>query len=503
MLNRRNFLKRMGAGGLALGGLNQADFTKAFADSVKGKRPPNFVFMLCDDLGWGDLGCYGNPSCYAHPHLKTPNLDKLAEQGLRFTNAYANSPVCTPSRVGVMTGCFPSRLGIHYVFSDPDWNARIPMPNYLDHEIPTVTCLLQQAGYVTGHFGKWHLGGTHDKSSPPPEAYGINTSATILSSGSSFRKPGHTRDKDSERIINRTIGFVEANRDKPFYVNTWLTDPHSSLTPNKEQMDVYKHLAESEHFTSALQVYYSVVTDMDRHIGRLLKKLDELSMADNTIVIFSSDNGPAPIWGIDTAHSGVGSTGPFRGCKASLYEGGIRVPFIVRWPGRTPPNQVDDTTIISFADLLPTFCSLAGKKLPEDLRLDGEDMSGALMGKPQQRTKPLKWEYRFDSWGRHIQKSPILAMRNEQWKLLMNPDWSRVELYDLNMDPSEVNNRADQHADVVKQMSKQLMNWHKSLPDADKLPPNAGAFDYPWPKSGDLSEESVKVKRYYHPGEKR
>ena len=277
-------------------------------------------------------------------------------------------------------------------------------------------------------------------------------------------------------------GCIVEYAKKPFFVNCWLVDPHSTLEPNSEQLAEYDNLASSaKGFTSATQVYSAVITDVDKQVGRLLSKLQELGISENTLVIFSSDNGPAPIWGGDTAHSGTGSVGPLRGCKASLYEGGIRVPFIARWPGRVPAGKVDNTNTISGVDLLPTFCNLAGANIPDKRLLDGQDMSNALFGKVVEREKPLMWEYRFSPWGRHIQKSPALAIRKGEWKLMMNPDGSRTELYNVRENPTEVDNLANEFPAVVKELKQQLLAWHKSLPGLEYLPENAGSFDYPWP----------------------
>lgn len=440
---------------------------------------PNIIFVFCDDLGFGDLGCYGNR------HIQTPNLDKMAEEGLLFTNFTVASPVCSPSRVGMMTGQFPSRHAFHGHLADLKSNQRRGIPNFLDPGVMTVTQLLQSGGYATGHFGKWHMGGPQDKNAPPPEGYGIDVSATVLSNGQQFKKDGDTRADTSMRIMQHTLDFIESHSDQPFFINCWIVDPHSVLAPSPEQLEVYEKYAMTgnakNRFTSALQTYYAVITDVDKQVGRLLEKLQQLNIDKNTIVIFSSDNGPAPIWGSGTAHSGVGSVGPLRGCKASLYEGGIRVPFIVRWPGHTPSGKVDDTTVISGVDLLPTFCQLAGVPADDSLNLDGEDMSQAFLGAQMKRKKPLMWEYRSSPWGRHIQISPVLAMRDGDWKLMMNPDGSRVELYNLTKNPCEVDNLANEYPDVVTDMSRELLKWHKTIPGWDNLPPDAGSFDYPWP----------------------
>lgn len=435
---------------------------------------PNIIFVFADDMGFGDLGCYGNRK------IKTPALDKMAEEGLLFTNFTTSSPVCTPSRIGIMTSHYPARHQMHYALGKQEDNERFKMPNYLDPEVITLTKLFQKSGYVTGHFGKWHLGSTPD--APVPMEYGIDESSTFSSTDRNQIYDGTPPAERTGKLMDVTIDFIERNQDKPFYINCWLYDPHVVLAPSEEQLAEYPEFrARAKGFTGTTQVYYAVITNIDRHMGRLLDKLEELELSENTLVVFSSDNGPSPIWGIGSAHSGAGDVGPLRGCKASLYEGGIRVPFIARWPGHVPAGKVDDTSVISGVDLLPTFCSLAGIEVPGEVQADGEDMSRALLGTPGQRSKPLMWQYRFGPWGRHLQKSPALAMRYGDWKLMMNPDGSRTELYNLTENPCEVDNLANEYPEIVEQMSEKLLEWHNDLPDVESMPVNTGSFDYPWP----------------------
>jgi arylsulfatase A-like enzyme len=204
-------------------------------------------------------------------------------------------------------------------------------------------------------------------------------------------------------------------------------------------------------------------------------------LRDNTIVIFSADNGPEDISVRNASHSGVGSPGPFRGRKRSLYEGGIRVPFILSWPaGGTPAGKVDNDTPLCAVDLLPTFCALAGVKLSENIKLDGEVMDDVFKGIARPRTKPLMWEWRFRVHGHCINRSPILAIRKENWKLLLNPDGDRVELYDIPNDPMELNNQVDVQPDLVKSLSDQVLRWQATLPEGP-FDPDAGSNAYPWP----------------------
>lgn len=435
---------------------------------------PNVVFILADDWGWGDLGCYGNA------RLRTPNLDRLASQGALFTDFYQCGSVCSPSRAALMTGRFPARWSIHGHFARPQDNANRGMPNWLDPKATTLPGLLKQNGYVTHHVGKWHLGS--GPGAPSPDQYGF-TSWKMGSAGPSpdaVHSGGGDRSQSTTRIVDDAIRFIEANRDRPFYVQAWLNDTHAILNPSDEQLSRYARLAPKRlRFSNPFQVYQAVATDADAQLGRLFKRLEELGLTERTFVIFTSDNGPEAMEVTNASHSGVGSPGPFRGRKRSLYEGGIRLPFIVRGPG-VPAGRVSNAIVMG-ADMLPTIASLTGTRVPDGLELDGEDRAPVLLGGNARRTKPPMWERRFGIIGHVLNHSPTLAIREGRWKLLMNPDRSRVELYDLSADPSETDNLAPAHPDIVAGLADRLLAWHKALPPGPS-DPGAGSNAYPWPR---------------------
>lgn len=472
MITRKAFLRSC-AGGLA------GQFLSAAPQPAK---RPNFVFILADDMGWGDLPSYGHRAQQAYGgwmvrgELKMPNLDRMSRRGIRFTQFYVAQPVCSASRCGFLTGQFPNRLKIHDYLASHALNVARGMPDFLDPATPTISGLLRKAGYATAHFGKWHLSQERDPKQPGPLAYGNDVYDSCIHGPDG-------RVKSSEAIAGKTIDFIERHKNEPFYINAWLYDPHSPLHPTEEMMAPYANLAPGwDNHKGALQVYYSVLTNLDKHVGRILDKLDELGLADNTVVVFSSDNGPEnSIIPFTSHYGGAPSPGPFRGEKRSLYEGGIRLPFIVQWPGKVPAGKVDNSTVLGGIDYLPTLCRLAGVEVPAGTALDGEDLSAALMGTPAVRKRPLLWEWREPVYGSVLNNAPRLAIREGKWKLLMNPDRSRIELYDIPRDPSEVDNFASREPEVVRRLSARLLEWLKTLPQGP-VHPDAGKNDYPWPK---------------------
>jgi N-acetylgalactosamine-6-sulfatase len=443
---------------------------KLLGQTAQSREQPNIIFILADDLGWADLGCYG------HPFIQTPNVDRLASQGTRFAQFYTNSGVCSPSRAAFLTGNFPARHRIHSALDTPEVNKTNGSADFLDPEATNVARVLKSAGYATAHFGKWHLGSS--AKDPKPTAYGFDEFRTSWPHAAS---DPYFWSMTTNLIVDDGIRLIEKNRNKPFYLNLWTLIPHAILNPTPTEMARYRDFGPPNvPYKGAHQIYYGAVSGLDDQIGRLLAKLTELGLDENTIVIFSSDNGPEDIDIYSVNHSGVGSTGAFRGRKRSLYEGGVRVPFIVRWPNKVPPGRVDNTSVVSAVDLLLTLAKLAGASVPSSYHTDGEDVTAALNGGAYKRKKLLMWEWRFDIYGHSVNRSPMLAIREGDWKLLMNPDRSRVELYDVPRDPTELQNLAAREPKLVARLSRPLLEWHKSLPPGP-VRPSAGKNDFPGP----------------------
>ncbi len=446
----------------------------AAAEKPKTEKP-NVIFILTDDLGWGD------PDCFGHPYIKTPNLARLAKEGTRFTQFYVNNPVCSPSRTAFMTGHFPARHRIHRHFSHEKHNKYCGMPNWLDPEVTTLTDLLKKAGYATGHFGKWHLSGGNMPGAPNPSEYGIDDHRTCTGSGPGWNigADPYFRAHSTGLFVDETIRFMKAHKDGPFFVNLWTLVPHATLKPTPEELEVYKDLkVDPDRFKGTMRdyakraknldaqskVYFAAVTGMDKALGRLFDALDEMGLADNTLIFFTSDNGPEDYHIGNAANAGMGTPGPFRGRKRSIYEGGVRESCIVRWPGKVPAGKVDETSVLTAVDLLPTLCKLAGATVP-DIQPDGEDISDILLGKPRPRTSPIYWDWRGGVAGERSYWPPSLAVREGDWKLLVNRDGSEAELYNIPKDPGEENNVAKQHPQIAERLAKKVLAWRKTLPD--------------------------------------
>jgi N-acetylgalactosamine-6-sulfatase len=423
---------------------------------------PNILFIFADDWGWGDLSCHG------HPYVKTPNIDRLAKEGTDFQRFTVASGVCSPSRTAVMTGHFPARYNIDGHFAWVPSNAKRGMPDWLDTGAPLMTRFLQKAGYRTAHYGKWHLANDMIPDSPTPAAYGYDDYGAFNCSG--VQMPWH---EDAERAS----AFMEesVNQKKPFFINVWMHEPHTPFHT------VPKYEWRFRDLDRADQIYASVLSHADDRVGVMLDTLDRLKIADDTLVIFSSDNGPARAagpteltLGYDTATGagwGIGGakgiTGGRKGYKAAIFEGGIGVPFIARWPGNIAPGKVDDSSLISAVDLLPTFCELAGADLPKGYTPDGVSVVDVLKGKPMPtRAKPLFWktgarwpaaEAKPDHW-------VGWAIVHDNWKLVSNSQQTHTELYDISKDVAEAKDLKAAKPDVAASLLSKINEWQATLP---------------------------------------
>lgn len=436
--------------------------------------PPNILFLLIDDMGWGDFSCFGNQAA------QTPNIDRLAAEGLRFTQFYVNSPICSPSRCALLTGQYPQRWRLTSYLADRAQNERRGLAQWLDPQAPSLGRTLKAAGYATGHFGKWHLGGQRDVADAPAiTAYGFDASLTNFEGmGPKLlpltRRPGDPEPKkiwaDAERLggpvtwMDRsqiTAGYAEAAltfidkavaQKKPFYVNLWPDDVHSPYFPPLEKWSPEKQ-----------QIYLAVLQEMDRQLGRVFDRLrTDPALRDNTIIVVCSDNGPEP---------GAGSAGPFRGNKTQLFEGGIRSPLIVWAPGLMPKAKVgmkNDASVLAGIDLAPSLATIAGTAAPAGVALDGQDVSATLLGRAESvRTTPLFWSRPPDrkTWAPALpQPAPDLAIREGTWKLLCEYDGSQPHLYDVRQDPSESQDRAQQEPTVVARLTAAVLAWHRAMP---------------------------------------
>ncbi len=404
---------------------------------------PNFVFLLCDDLGYGDLACYGNTN------ILTPNLDKLAADGLRLTDCYSAAPVCSPSRAALLTGRIPQRLGID------DW-IKPGSGVHLKRSETTVAQLFRQAGYKTGLFGKLHTNSRLDGTEPTPTDYGFqswlctqNNALPSHQGPTNFvrnGKPvGPMRGHATSIVIDEAIDFVERAAGSPFLLFVTFHAPHEPISTPSRITSLYPGETNANR-----AAYFGSVSMVDAEIGRLLRTLDARLLRENTVVFFTSDNGPETLNRYKGSERSYGSPGVLRGMKLHVTEAGFRVPGIIRWPKVVQPGRASADPV-SGLDLLPTFCELAGVPVAKDVRLDGVSLVPLLRGNELKRPHPLYWEY-----PEAISKPWKLALRDGPWKLLSTPDFSRFELFNLAVDPSEAVSLAASESERLAAMSLRL-----------------------------------------------
>ena len=431
-----------------------ASFTALRLLAAEPTTRPNIILVLADDFGWGDISVQGGK-------VATPALDRMAKEGTRFTQFYVASPICSPSRCGLITGQQPGKWRITSFLQTRKGNRECGQVDFLDPAAPSLPRVLRSAGYATAHIGKWHLGGGRDVNNAPkfaaygydvglgtyesPEAHPDITATTWIWSPQDKVK----RWQRTAWMVDRTLDFLRQHTNQPCYVNLWLDDTHTPWVPKEDGAG-----------PATRKSYTAVLQEMDRQVGRLRDAL-RAGATRSTLVVFIGDNGPLPTFEQERS-------GGWRGSKLSLYEGGIRVPCIAWQPGTVPAGRVDEVSVFTAWDFFPTFCTQAGAKLPKDYVGDGEDFSKALQGQSVARTKPLFWEYGRNEtafkFPAGVNRSPNVAIRDGNWKLLVNADGSGTELYDLAVDGKESKNLASERPEIAKRLVAAALAWRKSLP---------------------------------------
>lgn len=462
-MQRREFLKTIMVGAAA--GLAPLPRRMAAAETTK---RPNVVFILADDLGYADLGCYGQRK------IKTPNIDRLAGEGMRFTQAYSGNPVCAPSRCTLMTGYHTGHAQVRnnkQVGGDEGWVLGSTTGGQwpLAEGTFTVGHLFQRAGYVTGAFGKWGLGRVGTTGDPQKQGfdhffgYICQRQAHTYYPNHLWRdgrifwieenKDGAEKVYSHDLIAEEALKFVRSNKDRPFFLYVPFTIPHVALQVPEDSVAEYKDQWPDPPYDGKRgyiphahprACYAGMVTRMDKSVGRIMALLKELDLEENTLVIFSSDNGPTNAGGSDSGF--FENAGPLRGLKGSVWEGGIRSPFIARWPGRIKPGSESDH-VCAFWDFLPTCAELLGEQPPAGI--DGVSMMPAFLGRPEDQKKH---EYLY--WELNNQQ----AVRMGDWKALRLKPGQKIQLFDLKTDLGEQKDVAEQHPDIIARVEEIFAN---------------------------------------------
>lgn len=471
-MRRREFLGCVGAGALGLCGCAPQRMTQAAATTG---QKPNIIFILIDDMGYADLSCFGSPL------NETPNLDRLAQSGTKFTQAYAACPVCSPTRASIVTGKYPARLKLTNFLKgtlspkdSPVLTA--PYADELPLEETTIAEILDDAGYVTGHIGKWHLGG----SGFGPKEQGFNANVGGSQSGGvrshfwpgwkgGFPVEGKVEGEYlADRLTDEACAFIERNREHPFFLYLCHFSVHIPLEAKADKIAKYEaklkaHPAKPGEQNNAL--YAAMVESVDESVGRIVDAVRACGIDQNTILFFFSDNGGLSVK--EGANTPATVNTPFRAGKGYVYEGGIREPLIVVWPGVTQPGTICETPVSS-VDFLPTMCAMAGTE-HGDSKVDGVDISAALRDPHATLDRDaLYWHYpHFANQGGH----PAGAVREGDWKLIKDYEFGKIELYNLRDDVGETHNLAETQPREAARLQKKLERWLKSV-DANMPPPN-------------------------------
>jgi arylsulfatase len=458
-------MKTVGVGAASMVLPSCADRFQQISSRATGTKP-NIVFILADDLGYAELGCYGQKK------IKTPNIDKLAVQGMRFTQHYSGSPVCAPSRCALMTGLHTGHAQVRdnkQVGGAEGWilGATTGGQWPLAADTTTIGKILKGAGYTTGAFGKWGLGRVGTTGDPNKQGFDHFFGYICQRQAHTFypnhlwrdgkvqwieaNKDGKQQIYSHDLIAEEALKFIKANKDGPFFLYVPFTIPHVALEVPEDSLAEYRGKWPDPPYTgdkgyvahpSPRACYAAMVSRMDKDVGRIMALLEELGLENNTLAIFSSDNGPTYAGGADSAF--FESAGPLRGLKGSVYEGGIRVPFIARWPGRIKAGSTSNH-ISAFWDFLPTCCELVGENPPSDI--DGISMLPSLLGRPE---KQEKHEYLY--WELGGQQ----AIRMGNWKAVRRKPNMKIELYNLSTDLGEQHDVAEKDPEILTRMAELL-----------------------------------------------
>jgi uncharacterized sulfatase len=467
MMNRRDFLKGIGIGTASVVFTGCGDSSHPFGTNSP-RRKPNIVFILADDLGWHQLGCYGST------FYETPNLDSFAKKGMRFTDAYAAAPVCSPTRASIMTGKYPARLHLtDFIKGGSPKDKKLLTPEwtpYLPLEEVTIAEALKSAGYACGHFGKWHLNKNKKYKLGRPMDPGSQGFDDVLTTHKPGAGPKSRYEEDwhhVREITERSMAFIENNKDKPFFCYVTHNSIHRPEIEKDDLVAKYSNKPDAdndEKYGHNNPKQAAMLETLDKSVGTLLKKLDELNLRDNTIVIFFSDNG----------HLGPKDSRPLRGSKADLYEAGIRAPMIVRWPGVVKPATECDVPVISI-DFFPTLLEAGGVKVT-DPQVDGVSIVPLLKQTGKLKRDAIYFHYPHYH-GQSIAPSGVI--RRGKYKLV---EWfeksidgidtpGAVELYDLEKDLNEQNNLAEKMPKKARKLHAKLKSWRKSV-GAQEMPKN-------------------------------
>jgi arylsulfatase A-like enzyme len=432
---------------------------------------PNIVFILADDLGWKDLVCYGNK------HNETPALDALAESGIRFTQAYAACPVSSPTRASIMTGKYPARLQLtNFIAGNrTDTASRVlpaPWKPYMESQEVTIAELLKEKGYVTGMVGKWHLGG-HDSLAPWSQGFDYSRmigkngldfyNYSIYSDSYSNEFTDHGKEYLTDKLTEYGVEFIEKNSKKPFFLYLAYSAPHVGIVPRSDKLMKYffKYERSEEKFNPN---YAAMIESLDEGVGKVLETLDRMGILENTLVVFTSDNGGL---GMDELGPTPTSVLPLRKWKGHVYEGGIRVPAIVSWPG-TIRSGITSAYCYSTIDYLPTICELTGiNQLPGNT--DGKSILSVWMNPDSDLPEELPLYWHYPHFSNQLGR-PAGAVRSGKFKLVELYESDKLELYNLEEDISESNDLSAKMPGKTEEMHKMLVDWRKSVNAQMPLP---------------------------------